>query len=521
MEAVTSDCLRESGLKRLAWGVVAALGIQIAAVPVSAVNIRITVLHTNDIHGGIMPRPAVFYEKDPQRLIGGAAALAAYVKKVKGPKILLDAGDWFQGTPEGALRGGQALAGVFNAVGYDALEVGNHEFDNGEKNLQEMIQELKAPVLCANVYHSVAQHASECKPWVVKDVAGVKIGIFGLLSTRMETGTMPESIAGLTFRRGIDEARGAVAALRDQGATVIIALTHQGFESPSGPAFEGDRTLAAQVEGIDLIVGGHTHTVLERGVRDETHGTLIVQAGADLTCVGEVTLEIDPGTKKVVQSSARIVELWLDVTGSAPVVVEAVAKISRDVQRLYDVVVATAVVALTRNRDGESALGDWVTDCERDWAGTDLALQNGGVFRNDIPAGPVTLRSLFYAAPYGNKMVKLVMKGKNVKSLLDQAVGMARMGQISGARVTFHRHAPPGHRLESVRISGKELVDESTYTVATVDFLVKGGDGYTAFAAAVSKDFTNTTMRDVMQGCALKKPRILPPPADRLVLLGD
>jgi len=489
----------------------------------AAGNIRITILHTNDIHGWIMPRPAAFYEKDPRRLVGGAAALAAYLKKVKGPRLLVDAGDCFEGTPEGALRDGRAIAGVFNAVGYDALAVGNHEFDHGEKSLEEMIKLLKAPVLCANIYRSDGRRPPEFKPWIVKDVAGVKVGLFGLLPNQMNALVLPEDIAGLAFRRGVDEAKDAVAALKREGATVIVALSHLGLERPDGPAFEGDQSLAAQVEGIDLIVGGHSHTALQEPLRDATYGTLIVQAGSELTRVGEVALEIDPKSKKVVKSSGRLVDLWLDETGTDPAVAQLAAKLADEVERRYEAVVATAAAALTRKWDGESALGDWVTDCVRAWAGTDLALQSSGGIRADIPAGPVTLRRLFEVMPFDDRVVKLVMKGKDVRSVLDHVVGRASIAQISGARVSFHRKAPEGKRLESVSIAGKPLVDDSTYTVATVDFLVTGGVAYSyaAFDFAENKDFTNMLLREVLKRCAQKDPLIKTPPAGRLVLLGD
>ena len=483
--------------------------------------IRITILHTNDIHGWIMPRAAAFYKRNPRRLIGGAAALAAYAKKIKGPKLVLDAGDWFLGTPEGSLERGRAMAGVLNSVGYDALEAGNHEFDYGEKSLSELIKALHAPVLCANVYRAEGRRAPECRPWIVKEVSGVKVGVFGLLTPYMKGRTAPENIAGLSFRRPSDEAKDDVAALRKEGATVIIALTHLGFESPDGPPLEGDQTLASEVAGIDLIVGGHSHTALQKPVRDAAYGTLITQAGAYLTRVGVATLEIDAATKKVLRSSDRLVDLWLDETGEDPATAKAVAGLSEEVKRRYDVVVATAQASLSRNRDGESPLGDWMTDCERAWTGVDLAILNGGGIRGDIEKGPVTMRRIHDAAPFDNHVVTLVMKGKDLRSLLDHGVGLGAVAQVSGAKLSFHRGAPAGKRLETVSIGGRALVDGSTYTVASVDYLVHGGDGYAAFKSAESENFTKTSLQEVLKWCALKQARIEAPPAGRLLPLGN
>jgi 2',3'-cyclic-nucleotide 2'-phosphodiesterase (5'-nucleotidase family) len=447
--------------------------------------------------------------------------MAAYVRKTAGPKLVLDAGDWFQGTPEGALRQGRAIVDVFNVVGYDFVTVGNHEFDNGWQNLEGMLKGLHATAVCANVYGSDGQHAPGFKSWAIKDVGGVKIGIFGLTNTNMKSLAIPENIAGLAFRRGVDEAKEAVAALREAGATVIIAISHLGFEQANGPAFEGDQTLAAQVGGIDLIVGGHSHTALKEPVRDATHGTLIVQAGSELSRVGEAVLEIDPTTKKVVRSSDRLVDLWPDRTGSDPAAARIVAEMVAEVGRVYDVALATALVDLTRSKDTESSLGDWMTDCGRSWAGSDLALQNGGGIRADILAGPVTLRTLFNVMPFDNKMVKLTMKGKDVRSILEHGAGLVRIVQLSGAEIGLRRKKPSGREVVSLAIGGQPLRDDATYNVTTIDFLAKGGDGYAAFEFADKKEFTETLLRDVLKRCAEKQKRIARPAAGRLVYQGD
>ncbi|HAM35256.1 MAG TPA: hypothetical protein DEB40_06260 [Elusimicrobia bacterium] len=493
----------------------------LAVFPAEAANIRLTVLHTNDIHGWIMPRPAAFYEKDPKRPIGGAAVLAAYFRKIQGPKLLVDAGDWFLSTPEGAIRQGEGVVEVFNAVGYSALAVGNHEFDYGKKQLSRLIRTSRAPILSANIYRMDGQRDPDFRPWIVTEIGGVRVGLFGLITDRMNRLSFLENIEGLAFRRPIDEAKAAVAALRRQGATVIIALSHLGLEEAKGPYFEGDQSLSARVDGIDLIVGGHSHTALKEPIRDATHGTLIVQAGSEMSRVGEVELEIDPETKKVVKSAGRLVDLWVDEIGSDPGVEKAVEKLTQEVGHIYDVVIATAAAALTRNKDGESSLGDWMTDCERSWAKTDLALQNGGGIRADIAAGPVTLRHIFDVMPFDNHVAKLALKGRDVRAMLDHGVGMARMAQISGAEVTYRRKASPGKRVASITVKGKPLADDASYTVATVDFLAQGGDGYTVFEFSQSKEFTKTLLRDVLKLCAQKESLIRPPAAGRLVSLGD
>ncbi|MDE2292350.1 MAG: metallophosphoesterase, partial [Elusimicrobia bacterium] len=162
----------------------AALLLAAAALPASARVVRIRVLHTNDVHGWILPRK----ERHGERMVGGAAAFAAWARKErrKGPSLTLDAGDWFQGTPEGTLSHGRAATDVMDAVGYDATTVGNHDFDFGEATLEDLIAHFKTPVLNDNIESaSDGRLVPWVRPWVIKDVGGVKVGIFGLLTTGM------------------------------------------------------------------------------------------------------------------------------------------------------------------------------------------------------------------------------------------------------------------------------------------------------------------------------------------------
>jgi 2',3'-cyclic-nucleotide 2'-phosphodiesterase (5'-nucleotidase family) len=479
----------------------------------AADTIKIRVYHTNDIHGWIMPRPDRF---QTNRQIGGAAALAALIGKEAGPKLVLDAGDWWQGTPEGSLTKGAAMADVFNAIGYDALVIGNHEYDAGADELRALIPKMKMPVLSANTYGADGKPVPWVKPWVIKDVAGVKIGIFGLTTSNMRRLAFPKYIAGLDFRRETDEARAAVAALKKAGATVIIALTHVGVER-QGQGF-GDQTIAREVPGIDLIVGGHSHTYLSRPIRE--NGALIVQAGSYLVKVGRATLEIDPKTKTVAESSDELLDLWPDRVGEDAAVKAIVAKHAESVGRIFDTVVATATETMERDAENESSLGGWMTDCYRERLGVDVAIQNGGGIRADIPSGPVTLRSLFNVMPFDNSLVKLFMKGADLRAALEHGLSLARVAQISGA-VLEYRHGKPGERLAAAAVGGASIDDAKTYSIVTLDFVVSGGDGFNAFERFVSSETTGILARDMLGECARRQATIVPPAAGRLILKED
>ncbi len=484
-----------------------------------AAPLVVRVYHTNDVHGWIMSRPDAM---DHDRPIGGEATFKALVDRDPGPKLVLDAGDWWQGTPEGSLTKGAAVAETFNAVGYDAVEIGNHEFDAGQENLKALIAQLKMPVLAANIYGPDGKRVPWTKPWIIKEVDGVKFGVFGLLTTHMGELEFPKNIAGLTFRREVDEARDDVKALRRQGADVIIAVTHVGFEAADKPPFEGDQTLAREVPGIDLIVGGHTHTTLKVPYRDPAHGTLIVQAGSYLFRAGRVTLKIDAKTHRVLSSSDELFELHPDRLGEDPAVKAVVARQTQAVGAIFETVVATATAALVRasGPDQESGLGSWMADCYRARAAADVAVQNAGGIRSDIPAGPVTLRRLFGVMPFDNDLVLARMTGAQVRSMLEHAVVSPRLDQISGAVVTF-RPGPAGARgLVSATIGGAPLDDAKTYSVVTLDFLVSGGGGYREFAQASSRAALGVPARDALRACAETQKLLAPPAPGRLKAQG-
>ncbi|MEK7746963.1 MAG: bifunctional UDP-sugar hydrolase/5'-nucleotidase, partial [Elusimicrobiota bacterium] len=483
--------------------------------------VRIQVFHTNDIHGWIMPRPAAFHKENPERLVGGAGALANAIKKHAEPgarTLLLDGGDWFQGTPEGTLSGGKVMVEVFNALDYDAVVVGNHDYDLDEGRLKGLIADLKVPVLGFNVVRTATgERVPYLKPYVLKDLGGVKVGIFGLLTSNMPFLNFAKNFPGLTAQEEVSSARRAVAELKAAGAEVIVALTHVGIRRDSDKEFIDDRRIAAEVPGIDLIVGGHTHTALTRPERDPAHGTLIVQAGSYLTRVGSAVLEFDTAQRKVMRSEGGLRDLWIDELGEDPALLKIVDKHRSEVGRALDVVVGTAAAALSRDRTAESALGDWLTDCERKYTKTQIAVQNSGGIRADLPAGPVTLRRLFEIMPFDNAIVTMNLRGDLVRRVLEYgASGKYSMMQVSGVRFSYDESAPPGRRVREAFVGEAPLKDDGVYSLTTADFLAQGGVELDMLPQGRDQAFTPILIRDVLAWCAQNYSPISIPPAGRI-----
>ena len=464
----------------------------------------VSIYHSNDVHGWIMPRHAggSLNAADPGRMIGGMGAYANWVRADKGPKLVVDAGDWFQGTPEGMMSQGRAMVDAFNALGLDAIEVGNHDFDLGQDQLARIAGKLKAPVLCANVYEEkTGKRPRYCRANLIKKVAGVRIGIFGLI-TAMRRNYIERNIEGLRLRREVEEARDQVAELQRRGATVIIAITHVGLEDPPRLVFEGEKLIASSVPGIDVIVGGHTHVRLDTPYREPVNGTLIVDTGLFLSHGGRVKLTIDRKTGKVEQSDGILQPLWTDVFGEAKDEAKIVARYHDQVGKSLDLVIGRAAATLTRENYAESALGDWTTDCLREAAGARLAFENSPSLRSDLPEGDVTLRKMYEIMPFDNYIATTTLSGAQIRQALEYAVGGAtNILQVSGLSFHYLPDGPPGKRVTEIAVEGKPMDDGARYVVGTNDYLLRGGDGYPSFHAGQGSFVTSRLVRDAFADC--------------------
>jgi 2',3'-cyclic-nucleotide 2'-phosphodiesterase (5'-nucleotidase family) len=444
----------------------------------AAGQIEIRILHFNDFHGFAQPYKP-FGEND---LRGGIDFLAGRVNELskEKPTLLLAAGDFIQGNNWANFSKGKSSIELMNLMKVDALVIGNHEFDFGQETLKERIAEAKFPVLGANVEGFPA-----LKPYAIKEVGGIKVGIIGVITVETPQTTHPRNVIGLTFTAPETAVAKYVEQLRSK-VNLIVVLSHLGYEA--------DKALAQNVKGIDLIVGGHSHTKLEKG--EQIGRTLIVQAWEHAKALGVVDLIIQDN--QVSASQSRL-DFILPASGTKDETVAAlVGQYAKQVDATLSEKIGEALVDMdsANIRKKETNLGDLIADILRQTAGADLAITNSGGIRTSIAKGPLKVSDVYNVVPFDNYILSIKLTGKQIKEALENGVsaveeGKGKFPQVSGFSFAYAPAAPKGERVKEITVAGAPLNPDKQYTVATIDFMAAGGDGYTSFGEAVkaAKDY--------------------------------
>lgn len=466
---------------------------------------KLTILHTNDHHGHFQK-----FDPYPEKDVGGLAAQSTLVnivraeeEKAGGHVLVLSAGDVNTGVPESDLLDAEPDFKLMNMIGYDAMTLGNHEFDNSLEVLMKQRGWADFPFLAANV---VRKGSGELlvEPFIIKEIDGLKVAVIGLITEDVPTLVLPDNVKDLEFLDVIDTAERYVPELRNK-ADLVIALTHIGYYDPDSERL-GDVQLAQAVPGIDVIVGGHTHTTLNQPV--VVGDTLIVQADGYSEKIGRLNLTIDRDTDKVREYTYELLPVngkrrvkyngksYYQYVGNGIVededILQAMAPYLAGADELLKKPVGTAMVELVGgksvSRSQETNLGNLITDGMRAKTGADIALQNGGGIRAGIAPGSITYRDVLTVQPFGNTLTEIMMTGKQVIEILNVAaakVGSGGFMQVSGVNVTYNKRAG---KAENIMVGNAPIAADKTYKVVTNNFVAAGGDGYTMMKSLPNYD---------------------------------
>ncbi|MEN3793795.1 bifunctional metallophosphatase/5'-nucleotidase [Fulvimarina sp. MAC3] len=478
-----------------------------AAIPASAETV-LTILHTNDVHSHIQPinkYDAACGEEDAAEnaCFGGAARMLTAINTAKDRAtnpILVDGGDQFQGTLFYNQYKGKATAEMMNALGYEAMVVGNHEFDDGPEVLRDFIAAVDFPVVMANAdVSNEPALADVIEPSAIIKKAGKKIALVGV--TPSDNDQLASPGEGVTFSDPVEALKTEVARLEGEGIDTIILLSHSGYEV--------DKRIAGNVPGIDVIVGGHSHTLLSN-TDDKASGPYptvvknpdgidvpIVQAYAYGKYLGELVVTFGDDGNVLKAEGAPIL---LDASIPEDEALKArIAELAKPLEEIQKKVIGKTGGPIDGGRDtcraGECQMGNLVADAMLDRVadqGVQLAITNGGGLRASFDEGDVTLGEILTVLPFGNTLSTFKLKGSDLKAALENGVsqveeGGGRFPQIAGMRITWSPHGTAGEdRITSIEIAdGKggftPYDPDATYLVVSNNYMRTGGDGYSVF----------------------------------------
>ena len=472
---------------------------------------KTVILHTNDVHGAVEGYAYI-------------AQLKADYEAKGAEVILVDAGDFSQGTTYVSSTKGADAVTMMNAAGYDVVTLGNHEFDYGYAQLKENMSKAKFKVVCADVFNEDGTPIFDAS-YTYTTKSGVKVGFFGMETPETQTKANPALIKGLTFATGDAFTKAAadqVAALKD--ADVVICLAHLGVDGESKPYRSAD--LYAAVKGIDFIVDGHSHTVMTKGEKGEP----IQSTGTAFANIGVIV--IDDASKKIESNS--LYEIKEDTAKDATVAAAAKTIVDR-VDKEYGVVFAKSEVTLNGakapngNRDSETNNGDLITDAmlwkvmqNKEGLTVDadhvVAITNGGGIRAAIKPGDVTKKDINTVLPFGNTVAVIYVTGAELLEALEASTYSLPVGgfpQVAGINFTLSTavaydanaetypastyYGPKSiNRVVINSINGKPFDLNAKYAVITNNFVAAGGDTYYAFAAASSQFDTGRPLDEVL-----------------------
>ena len=438
---------------------------------------ELVILHFNDTHARVKS-----VEKDGVVTGVGFDRIAQYKQDLlkENPNVLmLDAGDTLHGQPIATLSQGESIVKILNLMGIDAFTPGNHDFNYGFARLQELEKMMNFPIVSANVMDKSGKEVF--KPYVIKEMDGFKVGIFGLSTPETSYKTNPKNVETIDFTDTIAAAKKAVEALEKENVDVIIALSHLGLD-------QGDDTsdkVAEAVDGIDLVIDVHSHTTLEEGRM--VKNTLIASTGEYDKAFGIVTLKIANG--EVTEKSAKLMAAadTKDIVPH-PDVVALLADIDKGLNEILSEKIGTSTVMLDGARENvrtkETNFGQLVADAMLDATGAEVALTNGGGIRASIEAGDITKNHIVTSFPFGNYLVTKEVKGKDIKAALEHGLSKypeqnGGFPHVAGITFTFNTANPAGSRVSDLMVGGSPVDMEKAYLFVTNDFMAAGGDDYT------------------------------------------
>lgn len=451
---------------------------------------NVTLLHTNDIESVYEPVDA-FWNQDIEQ-IGGMPYLATLIKqtKLENPAtFLFDAGDLYTGALSKKTQG-KIVFDIYSAMGYDAVTLGNHEFEYGWKTLKNVMPRANFPVLNANIFYE-GTDILLAQPYTIVKREGIKIGVVGVMGEDAFLNTMWKgNRKGLTVSNPAEEAQKWIDKIRPE-VDMVVVLTHQNKTAPmqtdkeADPevqrGFDEDYELAGKLKGADVIFGGHSDHGLWKPVIHPDTGTVIGLTFGQGKYLGYTKFSVNTEKHDVTLLEGKLIPVESSRLKRDDEVSSILAEYSQENQGLVEQI-ANIDKTATRRYYRESTIGNLVSDIMREKANADIAMMSSGSIRVDLNKGPVTVANVMNVFPFTDTLTVVNLSGKHLKELLEYSYKLPYgLAQFSGVETTYNSQNSEGQRLLSLSINGSEVEEDKMYKIATYSFAASGGDGYNVF----------------------------------------
>ncbi|HKK97776.1 MAG TPA: bifunctional metallophosphatase/5'-nucleotidase [Marivita sp.] len=475
---------------------------------VAQADYTLHVVHINDLHSRIEPisrfnSTCSAEDNDAGECFGGVARVKTMIDQLRTELegenyLVIDAGDQFQGSLFFMTYSGEVAAEMMNEIGFDVMAVGNHEFNLGDGALANLADTVSFPVVSGNLDVSGSNElAGKIGDTLILERGGERIGIVSALATDTKELSSPSD--AVMFMDEIESLKEDVAALEAEGVDKILAITHVGYNL--------DQQIAAEVPGIDAVIGGHSHTYLSASDPDRvgpyptmvTQGdnlVPVVQAGAFSKYVGHLELNFDDSG---VVTYATGDTMLLDASVAEDEAIKArVAELGAPIEDMKNEIVAESAAVIEGDRSVcravECEMGNLVTDAMLDRVadqGVEIAFQNGGGLRATIDEGEISMGEVLTVLPFQNTLSTFQVTGETVLAALENGVsqvedGAGRFLQVGGITFTADLTAEPGSRISDVMINGEPLEMDRVYSAVSNNFVRNGGDGFSMFRDAMN-----------------------------------
>ncbi len=461
------------------------------------------VYHTSDTHG-------FFFPKDGQ---GGFAALASVLKKGPQPYLLVDSGDFANGTVETRNSKGLKAVQIMNKMGYDATTLGNHEFDFKYTGFPAIVEALNFPMLAANFFEEETQtYPPHITPYLITTKNGVKFAIIGL-GNRVPT----NPATGYVFAKPLVALGNALEKVEKENPDVVIVLVHDSIDDDKHGTQAYVEDIAKEFGGrVHIVFGGHAHKIVQNHYNN---GVLFVESGCYVQNVSKVTITTDDKTGKFVSAKSELIPLIVAQTGEDKEIKKYLDTLREP--GIDEVIGETTEVLAKQPQEGQldSPLNDWIADLMREYAGTAIAIHNNGGTRVDLPKGSITKRDLVEVHPFDNMISVVTVNGKFLKKFITTGFAPRSLFTYSGLQITYKVNKKGKIKKIKIFLNGKPLKNKEKYVIATNAYIAGGGsEGYLfkQIPDSAKRQVGDKSIRDLMEE-ALQKGPVSSPDTGRIL----